>query len=161
MFTCCMDLTNDVNRMFNKWFCWLLRERNEIIWRFVRLSRAGGPYNFLRTRNWPITAHEINQPYNNSTLCIPNNSFGVKYVMFCVNENPAWYHIGNVELGFWEGFTPNILKVTKFLATPPPKQQQQQQNFQSLLIRFLSFFFTGAKTAGRCWNIVLFVCRRR
>ena len=28
-------------------------------------SRARGPYGYLRTWNWPITAREISQPYNN------------------------------------------------------------------------------------------------
>ena len=29
-----------------------------------RWSRARGPYGYLRTWNWPITAREISQPYN-------------------------------------------------------------------------------------------------
>ena len=31
-----------------------------------RWSRARGPYGYLRTWNWPITAREISQPCNNS-----------------------------------------------------------------------------------------------
>ena len=29
-------------------------------------SRARGPYGYLRTWDWPITAREITQPYNNN-----------------------------------------------------------------------------------------------
>ena len=32
-----------------------------------RWSRAGGPYGYLRTWNWPITARKISQPYNRRT----------------------------------------------------------------------------------------------
>ena len=33
-----------------------------------RWSRARGLYGYLRTWNWPITAREISQPYNNNLL---------------------------------------------------------------------------------------------
>ena len=33
-----------------------------------RWSRARGPYGYLRTWNWPITAREISQPYNKYLL---------------------------------------------------------------------------------------------
>ena len=45
---------------------WLLWQRNKIIWRFDKWSRARGPCGYLRTWNWPITAREISQPCNNS-----------------------------------------------------------------------------------------------
>ena len=32
-------------------------------------SRARGPYGYLRTWNWPITACEISQPYNKMAYC--------------------------------------------------------------------------------------------
>ena len=52
--------------MFIIWLCWLFGKRNEIIWRFDRLSIARVPYGYLWTWNWPITAREISQPYNKS-----------------------------------------------------------------------------------------------
>ena len=63
--TCRTDRANEANKMFIIWLCWLFREKDKIIWRFDKWSRARGPYCFLRTRNWPITACEISQPYKN------------------------------------------------------------------------------------------------
>ena len=42
------------------------KERNHL--QFDRWSRARGPFGYLRTRNWPITAHEVSQPYNKKIL---------------------------------------------------------------------------------------------
>ena len=44
--------------MFIIWLCWLFR-----FWKGDR-----GPYGYLRTWNWPITAREISQPYNKYIL---------------------------------------------------------------------------------------------
>ena len=33
-----------------------------------RWLRAGGPYGYLQTCNWPITARKISQPYNKYIL---------------------------------------------------------------------------------------------
>ena len=52
---CRTDRANEANKMFIIWFCWLFR--------FWKGDRAGGPYGYLRTWNWPITAREISQPY--------------------------------------------------------------------------------------------------
>ena len=61
--TCRTDRANEANKMFIIWLCWLFRERNKIIWHLDRWSSARGPDGKLR--NWPITAREISQPYNN------------------------------------------------------------------------------------------------
>ena len=59
---CRRDRANEANKMFIIWLCWLFR-----FWK--RWSRARGPYGYLRTWNWPITAREISQPYNRSPYC--------------------------------------------------------------------------------------------
>ena len=59
--TCRTDRANEANKIVIIWLCWLFPERNKMIWRFKRWSRSRGP---LRTRNWPITARDISQPYN-------------------------------------------------------------------------------------------------
>ena len=57
--TCRTDRANEANNMFIIWLGWLFRI-------LKRWSRARGPYGYLRTWNWPITAREISQPYNKS-----------------------------------------------------------------------------------------------
>ena len=51
------DRANESYKMFVIWLCWLFLERNEIIWRFDRRSRATDPYGYFPTWNWPITQH--------------------------------------------------------------------------------------------------------
>ena len=55
--TCLTDRAYEANKMFIIWLCWLFR-----FWKGG--SRVRGPYGYLRTWNWPITAREISQPYN-------------------------------------------------------------------------------------------------
>ena len=62
--TCHTDQANEANKMFIIWLFLLFWERNEIVWHFDKWSRARGPYSYLRTSNWPITAREISQSYN-------------------------------------------------------------------------------------------------
>ena len=62
--TCHMDRANEANKMFITWLCWLF-----LFWKGDRSAR--GLYSYLRTWNWPITAHEISQPYNKTQVqCI-------------------------------------------------------------------------------------------
>ena len=63
---CRTDRANEANKMFIIWLCWIFRKKNEVIWRFDRWSKARGPYGYLWTWNWPITAREVGQPYNKS-----------------------------------------------------------------------------------------------
>ena len=58
-------------------------------------SRARGPYGYLRTWNWPITAREISQPYNNNELFNKNKGDRKK---LWVAGNIEWiYQISFVE----------------------------------------------------------------
>ena len=57
--TCRTDRANEANKMFIIWLWWLWFWKGDVDW------RARGPYGYLRTWNWPITARKISQPYNN------------------------------------------------------------------------------------------------
>ena len=58
--TCPTNWANEANKMFI--ICLL------IIPVLKRWSRARGPYGYLRTWNWPITAREISQPFYKKLL---------------------------------------------------------------------------------------------
>ena len=60
--TCRTDRANEANKMFIISYMALLIIPVVKMW-----SRARGPYGYLRTWNWPITAREISQPYNNNS----------------------------------------------------------------------------------------------
>ena len=62
--TCRTDRANEANKMFIICLCWLFR-----FWKGDQETRARGPYGYLRTWNWPITAREISQPYNKLYYC--------------------------------------------------------------------------------------------
>ena len=55
-----MGQTNKANKIFIIWLCLAILD-------LKRWLRARGPYGYLRTWNWPITAHEISRPYNKTT----------------------------------------------------------------------------------------------
>ena len=48
-----------------------------------RWSRARGPYGYLRTWNWPITARKISQPYNKIYYILVMQCFRVGYRGIC------------------------------------------------------------------------------
>ena len=66
--------------------CWLFRKKNEIIWRFDRWSRDRGPYGYLQTWNWPITALKISQPYNNASSVQPERVVQVYFLYSLKNQ---------------------------------------------------------------------------
>ena len=83
-----------------------------------RWSRARGPYGYLRTWNWPITAREISQPYNKE------NYVGI----VCINMLPTcrWFE------GVTENTVSLIVNGIKALIAQHCKNNQQQQQQQQL-----------------------------
>ena len=63
-----LERANEANKiLLNGFVDYSGKERNHLaIWQVTKPSR--GPYGYLGSWNWPITAREITQPYNNSEL---------------------------------------------------------------------------------------------
>ena len=106
-----------------------------------RWSRARGPYGYLRTWNWPITARQISQPYNNCTYWNTIKVTILYYIIFCmICYHLICYDSTISSMLYHMTSCPNILLAS---------------DYSSTVIKKIRLYFL--KHANYSWNIELYI----